>query len=146
MNRTIRIYLAHQRIADGRVQIRRWSPDRVSTIGKAGPLFLGFERQSSQATAWLAANGEPTWPQCLAAALPAEPYCVSNNGDDFKAWEKGNSQRAQQAWEHFRKVGAGEIDENIGIYTTPVINEAAPVDESALAGVMRTLKLTKGVE
>lgn len=142
MNQTIRIYLAHQRISDGRVQIRRWSPDRVSPIGKADPLFLGFEKQSSQATAWLAAHGEPTWPECLAVALPAEPFCVSNNGDDFKAWEPTKSPAVylQQMGRAKRVVTGKEPLEMSGMF----INEAAPVDESALAGVMRTLKLTKG--
>jgi len=143
MNQTIRIYLAYRRIADGRVQIRRWSrPIGCRLIGGADPQFHGFEKQSSQATAWLTANGEPTWPQCLAATLPAGSYRVSNNGDEFKAWEPTKSPVVylQQMGRAKRVVTGNEPLEMSGTF----INEAAAVDESALAGVMRILKVNKG--
>ncbi len=138
----IRIYLAWQRIADGRAQIRKWSPDRISPNG--GYSFLGFESQTKEALAWLAENGEPTWPECLYAETPKLPFVTQVDEGQFKAWESGRIKRYQEAWGHFVKVGSGEIDENIGIYTIPVINEAATVDADALAGVMRTLKQHKG--
>lgn len=142
MNQAIRIYLAYQRIADGRVQIRRWSPDRVSPTGRAGQKFLGFEKQSSQATAWLAAHGEPTWPECLAVALPVEPYYVSNNGDAFKAWEPTKSPAVYEQWcGRAKRVVTGNDPLEMG---GTFMNETAVVDESALAGVMKTLKANKG--
>lgn len=66
-----RTYLAWQRIADGRAQVRRWSPDE--------PGFLGYEKQDTHSLAWLQANGEPTWPECLGVKIPEQPYCVKHN-------------------------------------------------------------------
>lgn len=87
MKQQLRIYLAWQRIADGRVQIRRWSPDRFANAAQNKYMFLGFEAQSSQATAWLAANGEPTYPDCFHADLPDEPYVIRDDSGEYKAWE-----------------------------------------------------------
>lgn len=146
---TIRIYLAWQRIADGRAQIRRWSPDRASPLGKCQPHFLGFERQASDSLAWLTAHGEPTWPECLAAALPAEPFSSSEDGFEYKAWESKdgaikatNSPALHEQWigRAKRVVTGNEPLEMTGV----VVNEAATVDEAALAGAMRTLKQHKG--
>ncbi len=83
----IRIYLAWQRIKDGRVQIRKWSPDRLENRVQNHYMFLGFEAQSANALAWLQAHGEPTWPECIDAELSAEPYCISADSAEFKPWE-----------------------------------------------------------
>ena len=76
MTQTIRIYLAWQRIKDGRVQIRRWSPDRAVNSAQNKYVFLGYERQSVGALLWLGKAGEPTWPECVHADVPPIPYEV----------------------------------------------------------------------
>lgn len=87
MTNQLRIYLAWQCIADGRVQIRRWSPERFANAAQSKYMFLGFEAQSAQATAWLAANGEPTYPECFDADLPDEPYMIREDDGAYKAWQ-----------------------------------------------------------
>ncbi len=63
----IRVYLAWQRIGDGRKQVRRWSPDQPN-------LFLGYQKQNPLALHWLSMNGDPLWPNCHQP--DAEPFQV----------------------------------------------------------------------
>jgi len=58
-SRRIDIYLAWQIIADGRKQIRRYSPHAVPDELKL------FEPQSDKAIKWLESNDNPIWP-CVA--------------------------------------------------------------------------------
>jgi hypothetical protein len=62
---SMRIHLAWQRISDGRLQIRRWSPDHPDT-------FMGYQRQNTMALHWLSVNGDPLWPNCHVP--DAQPY------------------------------------------------------------------------
>jgi hypothetical protein len=49
-----RIYLALQTISDGRIQVRRYSPDSEKTT----PVF---EPRSDKAKEWLIRAGKPKW-------------------------------------------------------------------------------------
>jgi len=51
--RKVRIFLAWQTIADGRRQIRKWSPD----INR----FFGYQKQDVYSLDWLKWNGNPEW-------------------------------------------------------------------------------------
>lgn len=108
----LRIYLAWQKIADGRAQIRRWSPDRTINHAQNRFVFIGFEGQNSQSLAWLAANGEPTWPECLAASLPKEPFMVRHQDDgEFTHWKpkkedySGSDEPVAEGLNRFLKKG-----------------------------------------
>lgn len=61
----IRVYLAEQVIADGRVQYRRWSPD-CDGVPPGG----AFQAQTDSARAWMQQQIDrygfaPTWPILL---------------------------------------------------------------------------------
>jgi hypothetical protein len=54
--RKIDIYLAWQKIADGRIQIRRYSPNAYDSELKL------FEKRTPKALQWLEEHGHPEWP------------------------------------------------------------------------------------
>lgn len=64
----MRVFLFQQTLKDGRVQFRRFSPDKPSE-------FLGFEKQNSAAQAWMNLYGNPVWPDdAFNIVKTASPY------------------------------------------------------------------------
>ncbi len=62
---SVRIFLAWQTIADGRRQIRKWSPDTRK--------FFGYEKQTFKALDWLKWNKNPEWEK-IKLPYPETPY------------------------------------------------------------------------
>jgi hypothetical protein len=73
--RKIDIYLCWQTIADGRKQIRRYSPNASNNEIKL------FELQSKKAINWLNDNGDPEWPDITAStnSLPYDTFYIGKN-------------------------------------------------------------------
>ena len=73
--RRVPIYLAWQKISDGRLQIRRYSPN-----AKASEIKL-FEPSSKAAITWLSENNNPQYPDCTP---PLKPYQVVYIGQETR--------------------------------------------------------------
>lgn len=87
MAQSIRIYLAWQKMSNGKAHIRRWSPDRAVNLAQNKYVFLGYEAQSVGALLWLGKAGEPVHPECYSAPIPSTPYSVvAEDSPSVTAW------------------------------------------------------------
>ena len=71
--KTVRVYLARQRFKDGRVMLRRWSPD-VPGVPEGGL----YQAQTKPARDWIARAGAPRWRDDKPQTVPMgmEPFEV----------------------------------------------------------------------
>lgn len=69
----MRVYLALQKFADGRVMYRRWSPDGDVP---GGP----FEARTEEAKSWLTRAGGPVWKGARTKVPGVPPFRVETAG------------------------------------------------------------------